>query len=120
MEGQQRTEIRETANLRCCVVPISRWVDYVALAIIGGGLDLWTKEAIFRWRGLPGQKDVWWLIDGYFRHRNGRQHWCRFRRRCWERWPVCNAFCFRGQSVFGSGCFGSVPPDRGGSPWRWG
>ena len=35
------------------------------LAAIGAAADLWTKKAIFRWRGLPGQSDVWWLVDGY-------------------------------------------------------
>jgi len=50
----------------CCGVPWSRVVVYFSLALVGGGLDLWTKEAIFRWRGLPGQRDIWWVIDGYF------------------------------------------------------
>ena len=66
MEGQPQSERDMVDQLRCCGVPISRWVTYVALAVIGGGLDLWSKAAIFRWRGLPGQQDVWWLIDGYF------------------------------------------------------
>jgi signal peptidase II len=44
----------------------SRAILYSLLAIIGGGIDLWTKQAVFAWRGLPGQKDIWWVIDGYF------------------------------------------------------
>ena len=43
-----------------------RAVLYVCLAIIGAGADLWTKAAVFRWRGLPGETDIWWVIDGYF------------------------------------------------------
>jgi signal peptidase II len=39
---------------------------YVLLAITGAAADLWTKHAVFAWRGLPGEKDIWWLIDGYF------------------------------------------------------
>lgn len=46
-------------------VPLSRIVVFALLAIGGGLLDLWTKAAIFRWRGLPGERDPWWLIDGY-------------------------------------------------------
>ncbi|WP_419189641.1 signal peptidase II [Stieleria marina] len=43
-----------------------RAVLYALLAIIGGGIDLWTKQAVFAWRSLPGQKDIWWVVDGYF------------------------------------------------------
>lgn len=44
----------------------SRFCIYISLAILGAVADLWSKAAIFRWRDLPGQKDVWWVIDGYF------------------------------------------------------
>ena len=43
-----------------------RAILFASLAIIGGGIDLWTKHVVFAWRGLPGQKDIWWVIDGYF------------------------------------------------------
>lgn len=46
-------------------VPLSRVVVFTLLAVGGGLLDLWTKAAIFRWRGLPGERETWWLIDGY-------------------------------------------------------
>jgi signal peptidase II len=46
-------------------VPISRYVVFIALALTGAIADLWTKDAVFRWRGMPGQSDIWWLIDGY-------------------------------------------------------
>ncbi len=42
-----------------------RWVAFFAIAIGGTGLDLWTKEAVFAWRGLPGAMRPWWLIDSY-------------------------------------------------------
>jgi signal peptidase II len=48
------------------VFPASRYVLFFGLAVVGGALDLWSKEAIFRWRGLPGTKDVYWIIEGYF------------------------------------------------------
>lgn len=41
------------------------WV-FFALAVTGGGLDLWSKWAIFDWRGLPGQGDIWWIWEPYF------------------------------------------------------
>lgn len=46
-------------------VPLSRVVVFALLATGGGLLDLWTKAAVFRWRGLPGERDPWWLIEGY-------------------------------------------------------
>lgn len=47
-------------------VPISRPILFLSLAIFGGVADLWSKSFIFSWRGLPGDKDIWWIIDGYF------------------------------------------------------
>ncbi|MEM9645313.1 MAG: signal peptidase II [Planctomycetota bacterium] len=44
--------------------PISRAIVFAALAATGGGLDLWTKEAIFAWRGLPGDRGPHWIVDG--------------------------------------------------------
>lgn len=43
-------------------VPRNRWITFGVLAIVGATLDLWTKSAIFEWRGLPGQRDVYWLV----------------------------------------------------------
>lgn len=46
-----------------------RWSGRIAtfgfLAAAGAVADLWTKAVVFRWRGLPGERDVWWLVDGY-------------------------------------------------------
>src|SRR6478672_9755314 len=47
-------------------VPANRYVIYFALAALGVGLDLWTKHAIFRWRGLPRAGNVYWLIEHRF------------------------------------------------------
>ena len=46
-------------------VPGSRIVLFATLAIVGGAADLITKEAIFRWRGLPGQREIWWIVPEY-------------------------------------------------------
>jgi signal peptidase II len=35
---------------------------FAALALCGGAADLITKEAVFRWRGLPRLDNIWWLI----------------------------------------------------------
>lgn len=47
-------------------LPVNRYVTYFALAGAGCGIDLWTKHAVFAWRGLPGFRDEWWLIDNRF------------------------------------------------------
>lgn len=46
-------------------LPLGRIAIYLTLAVVGGSVDLWTKSAVFSWRGLPGTKDVWWIIDQY-------------------------------------------------------
>lgn len=43
-----------------------RFAIFLSIAAIGGGLDLWTKAAIFNWRGLPGQRDIWWVWEPFF------------------------------------------------------
>jgi signal peptidase II len=47
-------------------VPSNRYFVYFALAALGVGLDLWTKHAIFKWRGLPRHDNIYWLIDHRF------------------------------------------------------
>jgi signal peptidase II len=47
-------------------VPVSRGVTFFALAAVGATADLWSKAAIFRWRGLPGQNSVWWIAEDHF------------------------------------------------------
>ena len=43
-----------------------RFGVFSAIAIIGGALDLWSKEFIFGWRGLPTQSEIWWIWEPYF------------------------------------------------------
>lgn len=45
-------------------VPASRYWVYGLITAVGAGADLWTKQAIFSWRGLPGEQGVWWLWEG--------------------------------------------------------
>ncbi len=47
-------------------LPISRICIYAALAVVGGAVDLWSKSAVFAWRGLPGENGAWWIVDEYF------------------------------------------------------
>jgi signal peptidase II len=47
-------------------VPVNRYVVYFTLAALGVALDLWTKHAIFHWRGLPRAGNIYWLIDNRF------------------------------------------------------
>ena len=44
----------------------NRFGVFAVLGVVGCGLDLWSKQAIFAWRGLPGEKDIWWVIEPYF------------------------------------------------------
>ena len=44
---------------------LPRFILFLVLAVLGGTADLWTTQAIFAWRGLPGQQQPWWLIEGY-------------------------------------------------------
>ena len=42
-----------------------RWFTYFAIAVGGIAVDLWTKQAVFTSRGLPGEMPPWWLIEPY-------------------------------------------------------
>jgi signal peptidase II len=46
-------------------VPWLRWFTYIAIAAGGTIADLWTKDWVFKWRGLPGELPPWWLIEPY-------------------------------------------------------
>ncbi|MCR9292720.1 MAG: signal peptidase II [bacterium] len=43
-----------------------RWLAFVAIFLAGTATDLLSKQWIFHWRGLPGQKPVWWIVEPYF------------------------------------------------------
>ncbi len=44
----------------------ARWAGYFMLVVCGTGIDLWTKQWVFTWRGLPGELPEWWIIEPYF------------------------------------------------------
>lgn len=46
--------------------PLNRLATFVVLAVAGGAADLISKQMIFSWRGLPGQRDPYWIVEGYF------------------------------------------------------
>jgi signal peptidase II len=62
---QNPTTLEKAANSGLPGLPLNRFIVFLLLAVVGGAADLWTKAAVFRWRGLPGQSDIWWLWDGY-------------------------------------------------------
>jgi signal peptidase II len=41
-------------------------VIFFSLAVAGCAIDLLTKEAVFRWRGMPRPENEWWLVEGHF------------------------------------------------------
>lgn len=49
-------------------IPTSRVALFVALAVGGLVLDLWSKRAVFAWLGAPNGSTDWWL-DGWVKFR---------------------------------------------------
>ena len=39
---------------------------YFGLALFGAFLDLYSKHAVFAWRGNPARDNEWWIIEGFF------------------------------------------------------
>jgi len=46
-------------------IPVSRYVLFFSLAIVGAAADLISKQVAFQWRGMPGQQAEWWLWPHY-------------------------------------------------------
>jgi len=46
-------------------IPVSRWVTFIAITVIGCLLDLYTKFAMLAWRGMEGEKPDYWIIENY-------------------------------------------------------
>ncbi len=44
----------------------SRILVFLAITVIGCGLDLWTKSLLFDLLGMPGQQPVWWIVPDVF------------------------------------------------------
>lgn len=42
------------------------WIIFAAIALGGAVTDIWTKDWIFGWLGLPEQSPPYWIIDGFF------------------------------------------------------
>jgi signal peptidase II len=62
MDGRTTSSVATSRNR----LPIDRITAFLVMMVTGGAIDLWSKSAIFEWRGMPGQKDTWWLVDGHF------------------------------------------------------
>ncbi len=45
---------------------LSRILVFLAIAVVGCGLDLWTKSLWFERLGMPLEQPVWWVIPGVF------------------------------------------------------
>lgn len=46
--------------------PYARYALFAALALVGGGLDLLTKQWVFAWRGFPRADNIYWLWQPVF------------------------------------------------------
>jgi signal peptidase II len=60
---------REPADLPAALPPYPvarRFAVYTLLTVAGVAGDLWTKEQVFRWRGLPGEQAPYWIIENIF------------------------------------------------------
>lgn len=44
---------------------VSRLLVFLTITILGTAADLYSKEAVFGWRGLPGERPVYWLWENY-------------------------------------------------------
>src|SRR5262245_27587095 len=47
-------------------VPLSRYLAFLSIAGVGLGIDLWTKYAVFAWRGMPRIGNEWWIWENVF------------------------------------------------------
>ena len=48
-------------------VPLSRYVVFFTIAILGCGIDLGTKAWVFEWLGMPSGPDhIFWIWKDYF------------------------------------------------------
>ncbi len=44
-------------------VPYSRYFAYFLIAGVGCAVDLWSKHAVFAWRGMPRAANEWWIWE---------------------------------------------------------
>jgi signal peptidase II len=52
------------SSLRGHAVSSGHYLAFVLIAGLGCYLDLLTKRWVFQWRGLPGEKPIWWVWNG--------------------------------------------------------
>jgi signal peptidase II len=43
-----------------------RLAIFLVISLVGAGLDLWTKQAIFASLGNPGESPTYWIVEPYF------------------------------------------------------
>ncbi|MEQ1826625.1 MAG: signal peptidase II [Pirellula sp.] len=60
------TDLPESRQKNNATIPAGRYLLFGALAMIGGLVDLLSKESVFSWRGLPGELPPWWIVEPYF------------------------------------------------------
>lgn len=46
-------------------VPARRYVQFLVIASLSCYADLLSKRLVFTWRGMPGDQEIWWLLEGY-------------------------------------------------------
>jgi signal peptidase II len=42
-----------------------RWLVFGFIVAAGAAADLWTKQAVFAWLGLPHENEPFWIIENY-------------------------------------------------------
>jgi signal peptidase II len=58
-----RGRLATTIGRRELVSP-GRFLLFSAFAVAGCAVDLLTKHYVFAWRGMPGERPIWWLWEG--------------------------------------------------------
>lgn len=54
------------AESGAAALPLGRYITFAVIALVGGGVDLLTKQWVFAWRGFPRmENDVYWLLEPY-------------------------------------------------------
>ena len=61
--GQQRTASQPPMSEATL---LGRVALYLLIVAVGTALDLWSKHAVFQWRGIPRPDNEWWIIENYF------------------------------------------------------
>ena len=56
-----KLETQQTTNS----FPWSGTILFGSILTVGAAADLWTKQWVFGWLGLPGEREPWWLIKDY-------------------------------------------------------